>query len=159
MALLLSPDVSSICGRRFQTPSGTISRVSSKSVPGDGVCKRGERKIGFGIRVSLNVQGLEDAKVLNLSRNVGLGCVGQFSAPVKHPSSKPSKEEEEKRNYYLNTGDAIRTIREELPALFYKELSFDIYRLKKFHFQCIPFDDSVIFLVHRSKIVSFYFYF
>lgn len=131
MALLLSPDVSSIWGRRFQTPAGTISRVRSKSDPGDGVCKRGKRAFGFGIRVSLNVQDLEDAKVLNLNRNVGLGCVGQFSPPVKHPSSKPSKEEEEKRNYYLNTGYAIRTIREEFPALFYKELSFDIYRLKK----------------------------
>ncbi|GKA61526.1 hypothetical protein Tco_0760933, partial [Tanacetum coccineum] len=43
-------------------------------------------------------------------------------------SVKPSKEDEEKKqNYYVNTGDAIRTLREEFPDLFYKELTFDIY--------------------------------
>lgn len=57
----------------------------------------------------------------------GLSLYGQFSAPVKR-GSKPSKEDEEKQNYYVNVGYAIRTLREELPELFYRELSFDIYR-------------------------------
>lgn len=48
---------------------------------------------------------------------------GQFSAAVK-----PSQEEEEKQDYYVNTGYAIRTLREEFPQLFYRELTFDIYR-------------------------------
>nr|DAD19095.1 TPA_asm: hypothetical protein HUJ06_020558 [Nelumbo nucifera] len=55
----------------------------------------------------------------------------QFSAPVKRGSSLSSlqnKEEEEKQNYYVNTGYAIRTLREEFPELFYREPSFDIYR-------------------------------
>ncbi|XP_024958731.1 uncharacterized protein LOC112499651 isoform X2 [Cynara cardunculus var. scolymus] len=43
-------------------------------------------------------------------------------------SVKPSKEDEEKQNYYVNTGNAIRTLREEFPELFYRDLSFDIYR-------------------------------
>lgn len=43
-------------------------------------------------------------------------------------SVKPSKEDEEKQNYYVNTGNAIRTLRNEFPELFYRELSFDIYR-------------------------------
>ncbi|KAI3501209.1 hypothetical protein L1887_29072 [Cichorium endivia] len=43
-------------------------------------------------------------------------------------SVKPSKEDEEKQNYYVNTGHAIRTLREEVPELFYREPSFDIYR-------------------------------
>ncbi|KAL1366995.1 hypothetical protein HN51_021040 [Arachis hypogaea] len=43
-------------------------------------------------------------------------------------SSRLSKEDEEKQNYYVNLGYAIRTLREEFPDLFYKELSFDIYR-------------------------------
>ncbi|RYR75163.1 hypothetical protein Ahy_A02g009839 isoform B [Arachis hypogaea] len=42
-------------------------------------------------------------------------------------SSRLSKEDEEKQNYYVNLGYAIRTLREEFPDLFYKELSFDIY--------------------------------
>lgn len=44
-------------------------------------------------------------------------------------SVKEGKEdEEEKQNYYVNTGNAIRTLREEFPELFYRELTFDIYR-------------------------------
>ncbi|KAJ0971500.1 hypothetical protein J5N97_019459 [Dioscorea zingiberensis] len=36
--------------------------------------------------------------------------------------------DEDKRDYYLNMGYAIRTIREELPEIFYREPNFDIYR-------------------------------
>ncbi|CAI9102053.1 OLC1v1000246C1 [Oldenlandia corymbosa var. corymbosa] len=135
MALLLSPDVPSIsAGRRcFETPARVIPSRTA-------VCRLGKRVVaGSGIRVGLKdgVKHLEDAaEVLNLGENVCLNLnSGQlFSVPVKQqPStasslSKPSKEEEEKRNYYLNTGYAIRTLREEFPALFYKEPSFDIYR-------------------------------
>ena len=58
-----------------------------------------------------------------------MSLYGQFSAPVKR-GSKPSKEEEEKQNYYVNMGYAIRTLREEFPGLFYRELNFDIYRFE-----------------------------
>ncbi|XP_072148684.1 uncharacterized protein [Setaria viridis] len=62
-----------------------------------------------------------------------------FSAPDE-PSERPPgpKEgggrgdqdgEEAKKQYYVNMGDAIRTLREELPVVFYREPSFDIYRL------------------------------
>ncbi|GFZ00978.1 hypothetical protein Acr_14g0006130 [Actinidia rufa] len=44
--------------------------------------------------------------------------------------TKTSKEDEEKQNYHVNTGYAIRTLREEFPELFYKELAFDIYRFE-----------------------------
>ncbi|CDP08741.1 unnamed protein product [Coffea canephora] len=124
MALLVSPEVASICGRRCETPARVLSYTNRKNVVA--VSNAGKRAVR--VRVSL-----EEANVLNLGRNVRLLCgVGHFSAPVKQavtvPSPKPSKEEEEKRNYYLNTGYAIRTLREEFPALFYKELTFDIYR-------------------------------
>ncbi|GAB2217394.1 hypothetical protein Droror1_Dr00000575 [Drosera rotundifolia] len=39
-----------------------------------------------------------------------------------------SKEDEERENYYVNMGYAIRCLREEFPELFQKEPSFDIYR-------------------------------
>ncbi|ESR58164.1 hypothetical protein KPL70_010278 [Citrus sinensis] len=71
----------------------------------------------LGSRARVRVSGISE-----VGRNVRL--YGQFSAPVK-----PSKEEEEKHNYYVNMGYAIRTLREEFPALFYRELSFDIYRI------------------------------
>lgn len=53
---------------------------------------------------------------------------GQFSVPVKEGSKQSKEEEEEKHNYYVNVGYAIRTLREEFPDFFYKELSYDIYR-------------------------------
>lgn len=42
--------------------------------------------------------------------------------------SKQRKEDEEKQDYYVNMGYAIRSLREEFPDLFYRELTFDIYR-------------------------------
>lgn len=87
---------------------------------------------GARVRVYSYVKDLEELPSLNSENN--LGFYAQFSAHVQTSTSLSSstevsgEEEEEKRNYYLNTGYAIRTIREEFPSLFYKELSFDIYR-------------------------------
>ncbi|KAF7801278.1 NTF2-like domain containing protein [Senna tora] len=77
-----------------------------------------------GVKVSCRVK---DSEVSNLDQKVTVSSYGQFSAPVKR-GSRPSKEEEEKQNYYVNMGYAIRTLREEFPELFFRELSFDIYR-------------------------------
>ncbi|KAL6569574.1 hypothetical protein OROMI_014088 [Orobanche minor] len=49
------------------------------------------------------------------------------TAPFSANKTRRDKEGK-KRDYYLNTGHAIRTIREEFPELFYKEPSFTIYR-------------------------------
>ncbi|KAF5733093.1 hypothetical protein HS088_TW17G00629 [Tripterygium wilfordii] len=73
-------------------------------------------------RVSVKSSGFT---VSALNQNLRLH--GQFSAPVKR-GSRQSKEEEEKQDYYVNLGYAIRTLREDFPQLFYRELSFDIYR-------------------------------
>lgn len=84
------------------------------------------------IRVLSSVKDLEEAAKGSVLEDY-VGLYEQFSAPQAKPSAtssstKISKEEEEKRDYYLNTGYAIRTLREEFPTLFYQELSFDIYR-------------------------------
>ncbi|CAN1160058.1 hypothetical protein LINPERPRIM_LOCUS21926, partial [Linum perenne] len=74
--------------------------------------------------------GIRDSEVMV----PGLSCddavlYGQFSARLVNPGTKRNNEEdEEKQNYYVNMGHAIRTLREELPDLFYRQLSFDIYR-------------------------------
>ncbi|XP_015888810.1 uncharacterized protein LOC107423711 [Ziziphus jujuba] len=83
-------------------------------------------KVGSNSRVRVWSRTKEcELTVSESDQNINL--YGQFSTTVKH-GSKPSKEEEEKQEYYLNTGYAIRTLREEFPELFYRELSFDIYR-------------------------------
>ncbi|KAL4599065.1 hypothetical protein ACB098_11G071800 [Castanea mollissima] len=81
------------------------------------VTLRNNRMVGSRDRVRVRVSELDQ----------GLNLSGLFSAPVKR-GSKPSKEEEDKQNYYVNMGYAIRTLREEFPGIFYKELTFDIYR-------------------------------
>lgn len=77
------------------------------------------------------------AKAIGPKRGVRISCkvkdfavvnpYGQFSVPVKRGSKQSKEEEEEKQNYYVNVGYAIRSLREEFPDLFYRELSFDIY--------------------------------
>lgn len=54
-----------------------------------------------------------------------------FSAPSPLPSLKQQPQKEggcDKQQYYVNMGHAIRTLREEFPAIFCREPSFDIYR-------------------------------
>jgi len=41
---------------------------------------------------------------------------------------RQQKESEDKGDYYVNVGYAIRTLRDELPSMFYKPMSFNIYR-------------------------------
>lgn len=44
-------------------------------------------------------------------------------------SAKQAEEERRKRqDYYANVGDAIRTLREEIPRIFVQDLTYDIYR-------------------------------
>ncbi|GJN35765.1 hypothetical protein PR202_gb24570 [Eleusine coracana subsp. coracana] len=47
---------------------------------------------------------------------------------AERPRNNEGDNEEAKRQYYVNMGHAIRTLREELPVVFYREPSFDIYR-------------------------------
>ncbi|KAH1083921.1 hypothetical protein J1N35_023682 [Gossypium stocksii] len=81
--------------------------------------------------------GIKDvgSTVSGLSQNLRLYV--QFLAPMKR-GSKPSKEEEKKQDYYVNMGYAIRTLIEELPDIFYRELSFGIYR-SRFNFPAFEF--------------------
>lgn len=84
------------------------------------------RKLRSNARIGV-LSELDDCRIRVSDWDQNLRLYGQFSAPVK-PGSKLSKEEEEKQNYYVNMGHAIRTLREEFPELFRRELSFDIYR-------------------------------
>lgn len=44
------------------------------------------------------------------------------------PPRQKKQESEEGDDYYVNVGYAIRTLREELPSMFYKDLTYGIYR-------------------------------
>jgi hypothetical protein len=85
----------------------------------------GGSRCGVRVRVCSRIGDAAGVSALKLDR--GASLYGAFSISVKK-GTKQSKEEEEKQDYYVNMGYAIRTLREEFPELFYKELSFDIYR-------------------------------
>ncbi|PON49618.1 NTF2-like domain containing protein [Parasponia andersonii] len=87
-----------------------------------------DKRFGFNSRVTVRARVEECEVRVSEGDHQNVRLYGQFSAPVKKQGSKPSKEEEDKQNYYVNMGYAIRTLREEFPELFYRELSFDIYR-------------------------------
>lgn len=105
------------------SPAKFVS-ASPRNVGNLTVLKKKNSRGRVRVRVCSRIKDME-VGVSKMGRNLGL-CV-QFSAPVTSPP-RPSKEDEEKQNYYVNLGYAIRTLREEFPKLFDSELSFDIYR-------------------------------
>ncbi|XP_057495483.1 uncharacterized protein LOC130780512 [Actinidia eriantha] len=127
MAVLVpSVEVSSVSGNRLEFPANFVSK-SVRSVGNQTVWKKNTRG-GVRVRVCSRIKDSE-VGVSDLGYNLEL--YGLFSTPEKLSTTslpKQSKEEEEKLNYHVNTGYAIRTLREEFPELFYKELRFDIYR-------------------------------
>lgn len=117
--LITSPEISIASTKIFCNPNPSPQLLlKSLTISNEKILSR------FKVRL-----GVKDTGATVLGSNQTLRLYGQFSAPVK-----PSKEEEEKQNYYLNMGYAIRTLREEFPDLFYRELSFDIYRFGFNHF-------------------------
>jgi hypothetical protein len=132
MALLMhSPEISTLpkffCNPNPRNPKSFITL-------------RNNRKAGSRGRVRVRVSELDQ----------GVSLYGQFSAPVKQ-GSKPSKEEEEKQSYYVNVGYAIRTLREEFPELFYRELSFDIYRYDFLFFFIYIYFSFILCLLHLQS--------
>ncbi|KAJ3694595.1 hypothetical protein LUZ60_010075 [Juncus effusus] len=68
---------------------------------------------------------------------LGLGLGSLLSGPLLRGDydstsistlEKKKNDDDDKREYYVNMGYAIRTLREEFPLIFYKEPNFDIYR-------------------------------
>ncbi|MED6112410.1 hypothetical protein PIB30_061487 [Stylosanthes scabra] len=114
MALLMHSPEMSIAPQIVKNPNPNLSSKLYSFRPYHKKCTN--RAIGSNREVKISCK-VKELGVLN----VGLD-------PNVKRSSRQSKAEEEKQNYYVNLGYAIRTLREEFPDLFYKELSFDIYR-------------------------------
>lgn len=98
---------------------------SVKGLPDPGAILEGQ---GEEAGVSPHVfDGNQDSPSRNLYRH---WIATEFSAAVQSGSPPPRQKQEksERDNYYVNTGYAIRTLREELPNMFYQKLNFDIYR-------------------------------
>ncbi|XP_078174388.1 DUF2358 family protein (DUF2358) [Carex rostrata] len=91
---------------------------------------KAEAKAGRVIRVSdpIKVSGLGLGLELEtlLSGPLLRGDCDSSSSPLS--VSTIEEKNEDKSDYYVNMGYAIRTLREEFPEIFYKEPSFDVYR-------------------------------
>lgn len=110
-SIIHSPTISPISGDRR-------SIIPSNSAISGGIWKTRRAKS----LIFAKVKDVEAIRVSNLGENLRL--YGQFSSLVK----ESSEEEKEKQKYYVNMGDAIRTLREEFPQLFYRDLTYSIYR-------------------------------
>ncbi|KAK4411458.1 hypothetical protein Sango_0218800 [Sesamum angolense] len=112
-------------------PSGGISSLAGRETPASITPSVRRRNVRFSV-----CSGVKDLQkeVLKLRGDNSYednvwwlyGQVKQ-SGPAPFPSSKTEDDEGKKQDYYVNTGYAIRSLREEFPELFYRELSFDIY--------------------------------
>lgn len=83
---------------------------------------------------------VEDIHSGVLSREWIVRSLSSASVQSKSPpKQKEGGKSDDKEDFYLNTGYAIRALREQLPAIFYKEPIFDIYRYgsKLLFFSCL----------------------
>lgn len=126
---ILSPEVPTLRPvRRVELTANEFSPLSPnpknlKIVP---LLRRNE-DLGSRMRLRARTKDAELRITSDCDQNGSL--YGQFSAPVKK-SNEEEEEEQQQQDYYLNMGYAIRTLREEFPELFYRELNFDIYRFE-----------------------------
>lgn len=94
------------------------------------------RRRGVGVAAGSRVSRSEAGKgrAIRVADPVREGRMPPLLAAPATPSESPAaarrreEDDEERQRYYLNMGYAIRTLREELPEVLYKEPSFDIYR-------------------------------
>ncbi|KAJ9556008.1 hypothetical protein OSB04_010622 [Centaurea solstitialis] len=123
MAVLLHSAVAGFSQVKTPIRFTSIANPSSTAADFIGVSRdrNYRRRIRVRVRVSSRIKDLEPWILSDVT--------GSRSSAAT--SVKPSKEDEEKQNYYVNTGNAIRTLREEFPELFYRDLSFDIYSSNK----------------------------
>lgn len=120
MAFLIhSPEISTVSAKVFST-----TNPNPKFLKTTLSISRNDEKVRSTARINASLKDFAGS----WDQNVRL--YGLYSAPVKQGSKQRKEKEEEKQNYYVNMGYAIRTLREDFPDLFYRELGFDIYRFE-----------------------------
>lgn len=83
---------------------------------------KSRRPVMHGLEKEINVQQKQQPWSL------ALDSISFEVAVQANPPPKQKLEDKQRNDYYVNLGSAIRTLREELPVLFSKELTYDIYR-------------------------------
>ncbi|XP_042483970.1 uncharacterized protein LOC122064328 [Macadamia integrifolia] len=129
MSLLFpSSGIASLSGGFRHGISAKLYPKTNPRISGNfsGLSNKGKVGIRFsGVRVGV-CSGTKDGEVLE--EDLGFENNGSISWQFSAPVTKRNREAEEKQDYYVNLGYAIRTLREDLREIFYRELCFDIYR-------------------------------
>ncbi|KAK1269394.1 hypothetical protein QJS04_geneDACA008109 [Acorus gramineus] len=124
---ILKPSTSGGVRRR----SLTVGRIGAPLRTGDREARASEtdsKEVYRYFSAPTPVRGDGSSIVPSLSASASASA--SSSSPPFLRQEKPSKkggDDEDRRDYYVNTGYAIRTLREEYPAIFYREPTFDIY--------------------------------
>nr|DAD43238.1 TPA_asm: hypothetical protein HUJ06_001468 [Nelumbo nucifera] len=147
----------------FLFPSLEVASISGGvrgEIPLKLFCKTNPRN-GISFKPGAIVRSsVKDCQVKVSAFEENLKLSHKFSTPIKPSSplsSKHNKEEEEKQNYYVNTGYAIRTLREEFRERFYREPRFDILHVQVGNFDFNSCFRFVIFclLMDRKTFMCF----
>jgi hypothetical protein len=90
----------------------------------------------------------------SLDSSSPLATLQTSTSQVNTPLSVQDKHEEQlpKDEFYVNLGLAVRTLREDMPMIFIKDLNYDIYR-----YFLTPFD--IFFSFFFLKVKSLFFLF
>ncbi|XP_008809338.2 uncharacterized protein LOC103721078 [Phoenix dactylifera] len=77
---------------------------------------------------SSSLTKLESPPVRDAPREKHPALHGKSPAALQETKKKNEKRNRNKDDFYLNLGLAVRTLRDDLPSLFSKDLNYDIYR-------------------------------
>ncbi|KAJ7282154.1 hypothetical protein O6H91_18G083700 [Diphasiastrum complanatum] len=119
-------------GRLMMLPSlpWLVSDVQLRSVSDDHLNANPSSLIVFHRKPHSEWGVSVDQRIAQKQQN-GLPVASKSSAGVQSttpPASRQKQESPGGDNYHVNTGYAIRTLREELPSMFHKDLNYEIYR-------------------------------
>lgn len=132
----LPPTIHQVRNYRLSGGQGPLCKLKTTQ-------KKGILKVSHGIKTDKVVANkdegfsqllcpldiVEDIHSGVLSREWIMRSLSSASVQSKSPpKQKEGGKSDDKEDFNLNTGYAIRALREQLPAIFYKEPIFDIYR-------------------------------
>ena len=105
------------------SPSLLISS-SSKSKPNSYPTK----PINFNLCSSSSSSSSTSTTLTNLQSSTLQDAQVNLQTAGAHDNQQQNQQQQQRDDFYVNLGLAVRTLREDLPLLFSKDLNYDIYR-------------------------------
>eukprot|EP00475_Leptophrys_vorax_P038470 TRINITY_DN67960_c0_g1_i1.p1 TRINITY_DN67960_c0_g1~~TRINITY_DN67960_c0_g1_i1.p1 ORF type:complete len:422 (-),score=7.93 TRINITY_DN67960_c0_g1_i1:158-1282(-) len=103
-------------------------RASQSHAESERICVGSPQYASSNILPFCSVSLDEDCNEQSGAAPLAIASVDQQKASTHLQTNLQKQESELRDDYYVNVGYAIRTLREELPTMFYREMTYDIYR-------------------------------